>query len=101
MIFEQGQHSFAQLAESLLFELRLRPPQRSFKTFIVKWFEQVIERMEFKRPDRILVVGGYKDDDRQLIGGQRFEHSEAVEVWHLDVEENEVGCVPPNRDQCF
>src|SRR5262250_1698065 len=50
MIFEQRKHPLAELAEPLLFEMRPRPLQRFFKAFIVKWFEQVIERMEFKRP---------------------------------------------------
>src|SRR5262245_371797 len=101
MIFEQRKYPLAEMAKLPLFEMRPRPPQRFFKAFIVEWFEQVIERVEFKRPHRILVVGRHKDDDRQLIGGELVEHPEAVEVGHLDVEENEVGRAPPDRDQCF
>src|SRR5262249_61383697 len=100
MIFEQRNHPLAELAELLLFELRPRPLQRFFKVFIVKWFEQIIERVEFKRPYRILVVCRHKDDDRQLDGGKPFEHPEAVEVGHLDVEENEVGSAPSDAPQC-
>src|SRR5262245_46262692 len=89
MIFEQRKHPLAELAELLLFDLSSRPPQRFFKAFVVKWFEQVIERVEFKRPYRILVVGGHKDDDRQLISSNLFQHPEAVEVRHLDIEEDQ------------
>src|SRR5215510_13720188 len=98
MVIKQGKHTFAELAELLLFELCLRPSQGFIKSFIVKWFEQVIERVEFKCPNRILVVCRHKDDDRQLINGKRFEHPEAVQVGHLDVEENESRRVPPDRD---
>src|SRR5262245_7285171 len=101
MIFEQRKHPLAELAELPLFELRPRPLQRFFKAFIVKWLEQVIERVEFKRSYRILVVGRHKDNDRQLIGGKLFQNPEAVEVWHLDVEEDEVGPVSPDRVQGF
>src|SRR5262245_60471597 len=99
MIFEQRKHPLAELAELPLFELRPRPLQRFFKAFVVKWFEQVIERVEFKRPYRILVVGRHKDDDRQLIGGKPFERPEAVEVGHLDGEKDEVWRAPPDRAQ--
>src|SRR5262245_50930946 len=86
MIFEQSKHPFAELAKLLLFELHLRPPQGLFKSFIVKWLEQVIERVEFKCLYRIMVVGCHKDDDRQLFGGERFEDPEAVQIGHLNVE---------------
>src|SRR5215470_2233451 len=99
MLFEQGEHTLTELAELLPFELRLRPLQGLFKAFIVKRFEQVIERVEFKRPYRILVVGGHKDNDRELTCGKPFENSEAVEIWHLDVEEDEVWRVPLDRVQ--
>src|SRR5262249_26536270 len=101
MIFEQRKHPLAELAELLLFKLRPRPLQRFFKAFIVKWLEQVIERVELKRPYRILVVGRHKNDDRQLICSNLFQHPEAVEVGHLDIEEDEVGRVSPDRAQRF
>ena len=45
--------------------------------------------MDLEGSDRIIIVGGNKDHRRARAN--QFENFEAVELGHLDVEENEIG----------
>ena len=53
--------------------------------------EQVVERVNFEGAQRVLVVRGDEDDDRRAV--EQLQHFEAVELRHLDVEQEEVGIV--------
>src|ERR1700722_7972860 len=44
-----------------------RPPQRQIESIIVKRLQQIIERPRLKSPQRILVVGGHKNNGRRQI----------------------------------
>ena len=52
--------------------------------------------MDVERPQRVCVVGGHEDDERQVLRGERLEDLEAVDARHLDVEEHEVGPQAPD-----
>ena len=51
--------------------------------------EQIIQRMEFKRLDRVLIVRRGEDVAR-LAAGQ-FRHLETIELGHLDIQKHQVG----------
>ncbi len=63
----------------------------------VERLEQVIDGVHVEGADRVLVVGGGEDDERQVIEAamvdEVLEDGEAVEARHLDVEEDDVGLV--------
>ncbi len=63
--------------------------------FAIEGLEQIVDGVDLKGADGVLIVGGGEDDLGQ--GGalleQFLQHSEAVEAGHLDVEEDEVGLV--------
>src|ERR1051325_739649 len=53
--------------------------------------EQVVERLHFERAQRVLVMRRDEDDGRRAI--EQREHFEAVELRHLDVDEEDIGIV--------
>jgi hypothetical protein len=55
--------------------------------------------MDVERLHRKPVVGGHEHDRRPPIGGQLLEHLEAVELGHLDIQQDQVGRVPADRIQ--
>ena len=61
----------------------------------VEWLEQIVDCVDLKGADGVLVEGGGEDDLRQrhLAVEQFFEDGESVEAGHLDVEEDDVGLV--------
>src|SRR5262249_17076392 len=71
-------------------------PLQSFrKTVFVKWLQQVIERIYFKRAQRILFIRCYEDDAREHRTIQRFQDLEAVHARHLNIQKNEIRMMPP------
>ena len=61
----------------------------------IEGLQKVVDGVDVERADRVLVEGGGKDDLRELFAfaqlNQFFEHREAIEARHLDVEKNHVG----------
>ncbi len=51
--------------------------------------QQVVDRVHVERPQRVLVVG--RDEHDRHVAADQFEHLEAVELRHLDVEKQQVG----------
>ena len=54
-------------------------------------FEEVIEGVDFKGGDGMLVVSGDEDDGGQAGRGQGAQDIEAADLGHLDVQKHEVG----------
>jgi hypothetical protein len=61
------------------------------EAFAVEGLEQVVERVDFKRLNGVMVEGRDEDDERQVIRLERVEHGEAVNLRHLHVEQHEIG----------
>ena len=61
----------------------------------VEGLQQVIDGVDLKGADGVLVEGGGEDDLREagLLVEEFFEDGEAIEAGHLDVEEDDVGLV--------
>jgi len=53
--------------------------------------------VDLERPQGVLVVCGDEDDDRELDRLELSEQREAVHLGHLDVEEQNVGRLAPDR----
>ena len=53
-------------------------------------FEQVIERVDFERGERVFVVRGDEDNGRHVLA-ERARECEAIHLRHLDVEKHQVG----------
>jgi hypothetical protein len=45
----------------------------------------------------VLVVGGHEDHERHSVGANRLDDVEAIHLWHLHVEEHQIGRVILNR----
>ena len=54
-------------------------------------FEEIVDGVDFKGLERVLVVGGDEDDGGRAFGGKAGDDFEAVPLGHADVEEEEVG----------
>jgi hypothetical protein len=52
---------------------------------------EIVERVRFERAHRELVVRRDEDDRRHPDGAVGPQYLEAIELWHLDIEEDEVG----------
>ena len=66
-------------------------------------FEQVVDRIHFKRLHSILIEGGRKHDLRQenFSIQKLFDYAKAVEAGHLHIKENQVGIVFANEIDGF
>src|SRR5262245_19037041 len=53
--------------------------------------------MDLECPQCILIMCGYKNDQRKLLDGQRLDYAKAVELWHLHIEKNQIGALTLNR----
>ena len=62
-----------------------------FETFLAERLQQIIDRPRFKSLDSILIKGCSKDHCRRLFN--QFQHFEAVDLRHLDIQENKIGFV--------
>ena len=62
--------------------------------------QQVVERMDLERPERVLVEGGHEDHFRQARHAHSGQHPKAIHFRHLNVEKDEVGLVLFNRFDC-
>jgi hypothetical protein len=67
--------------------------QRGLEPIPGERFQQVVHCMNVEGAQRVAIERGDEDDARQLVRGQRQDHFEAVELRHLDVEEDEVWLV--------
>ena len=63
--------------------------ERALETLGGKRFEQIVGRLRVEGAHGVLIVGG--DEDHGRLGVDQLEHLEAIELRHLDVEENKVG----------
>jgi len=68
----------------------LRARQRLRETAVVEGLEQVVERVDFEGADGVAVVGGDEDDGGHRVRADLFQHRKAIDLGHLDVEEEEI-----------
>src|SRR6266487_2743725 len=66
------------------------PRERFGEALGLDRFEQVIDGVEVEGAQRVLVVGGDEDDGGEVLVAHGFEDLEAVEIWHLNIEEDQV-----------
>jgi len=59
------------------------------EAFFGEGFEEVVDGVGLEGADSVFVEGGGEDDGGRVF--DEFEHFEAVDLWHLDIEEDEVG----------
>ena len=57
--------------------LRARAPAPA-EALAVERLQQVVERVDVERPQRVAVEGGDEDDERHPVGADRVDHVEAV-----------------------
>ena len=62
-------------------------------------FEQVVDGVGLEGADGVFIEGGGEDDGGRVF--DELEHFEAIDLWHLDIEEDEVGVVLLDRLEPF
>ncbi len=65
------------------------PIEGGTKPRAIDRLEQVVDRMQFERVDRVLIVGR-AEDDRRAWPPERRGHFEAAASRHLNVEQHEI-----------
>ena len=78
-----------------------RALQRFGEALAVERLEQVVERADLERAQRVLIVGGHEDHERHALAADGFDHLEAVHLRHLHVEEHEIRLVIDDRRDGF
>src|SRR5215467_1745319 len=73
--------------------------ERGFETVGFKRLEQIIQRVSLKGADCVLVIGGGKNDERQPLAGKFLQQLEAIHLWHLNIEEEQVRPLTLNFSQ--
>src|SRR5690606_36826874 len=71
-------------------ELLARPAERTLEALRLEGLQQVVQRVRLEGLQGELVVGGDEDGHRHPLDAYPFEHAEAVEPRHLDIEEDQV-----------
>jgi hypothetical protein len=66
------------------------PLEGRLKALPAKRLQQVVERLDVKRADRVLVVGGDEHGRRHPIDANRLDHLEAIHSRHLQIEKHQV-----------
>ena len=61
--------------------------QRGLETLVAEGLQQVVDSMGFERTNRVPIVRGDEDRDRHPIERNLAQHTEAVELGHLDIEQ--------------
>ena len=70
------------------------PVERRPEAILLEWLEQVVERPDAERFERIALVGRHEDHGGQWIVAEGRGYVEAADLGHLDVEEQHVGTHP-------
>jgi hypothetical protein len=63
--------------------------ERRFEALAAERFEQVIQCVDLKGTDGILIVCGDKDDGRGRL--QRLDDAETIQTWHLNIQQHQIG----------
>src|SRR5690349_8512268 len=87
---EQGVDLGIDLRKSALLQVLASALQSELQSALLEWLEQIVQGMDFKSLDRMLVIRRDKDDGRKSLGRQRAEHVEPRDQRHLNVEEHKV-----------
>src|SRR6185436_14162461 len=87
---EQSERLMSNIACSIAQKPGFRAVKRLVEPLAVKRLQQVIKRINFKGPQRILIECRDKDDKRHRFGAGCFKDGEAVQLGHLYIEEDQL-----------
>ena len=88
-----GQHAeqlFGVFGRFLLRQTLAHTFNRVGQLVFINRLHQVIDRVRFKRADCVFGVGGDENEQRRFDLHHAFDHAEAVETGHLNVEEHQI-----------
>ena len=64
-------------------------------------FQEVVDRVQFKGIDGVIVEGGDESDQRGLLGRQPSDDAQSVNLGHLEVEQSKIGRTFFNHPERF
>ena len=73
------------------------PLERELKAFLGYRFEKIVDRCDFERPDRILVVRGHKDNRRHALCSNGMDYRKAIGPRHLHIKKYEIRSLLTNK----
>ena len=86
----------ADLADPALLEQGAGAGQGGAQAPPVDGLEQVVDGVHLEGADGVGVVGGDEDNGRHLLRPDLLDDGEAVALWHVDIQDDEVGGQPPD-----
>ena len=66
------------------------PAEGRLKPLTVERFQEVINSMNFKSLDRVVIIRRHKDDRRQALCAERLYDTKAVKLRHLYVQKHDI-----------
>src|SRR6185369_15523084 len=88
---QQCEYVTIALAALIEFDLLLHAMPGGVEALVIEGLEQVVEGVHLEGAYRVLIVSGDKDDVRSRFAVERFQHFEAAQFRHLNIEKDEVG----------
>jgi hypothetical protein len=75
--------------------------ERECKALFRHWFQEIVDRGDFKGPDGVLVVRGHEDERRHALCSDGVDDRKAISSWHLHVQEHKVRFFLANEGDCL
>lgn len=75
--------------------------ERSFEPGIIERLQEIVQRLCVKRTERVLIIRCDKDRQRHTLHAHGPDDIESGHLWHLDVEEHEVGFLRRDLFHCL
>ena len=79
--------------------LVLHPRQRRGETSVVKRLQEIVDRLDLERPQRVLVVGRDKHHGGPLLRSQFTQGVKTAATRHLHIEKREVRPFAPHQSR--
>src|SRR5712692_1715660 len=89
-LFKQHKCLPIKIAPTLCCQSGLRAGQRLFEPRPIERLYKTVDSRDLESSQRVLIVSGYEDHKRQLNRVHRFEHIEAVDLRHLDIQKQQI-----------
>ncbi len=86
----QLQEPFRELFRALTLQLPARVAERAAKAVVAERLQEIVHRVDLEGAQRVLVVGRDEDHHRHPVHANGLDNPEAVELRHLQVEEDQV-----------
>src|SRR5712691_955362 len=85
-LLESAQNPLTQSIAPSARDLSLRTIERLVEALLIERLQQIIQRINFKRTDGVLIICRHENDGGYSVRRQRFENGEAIDARHFHIQ---------------